>query len=54
MIIVIDERTKKYIAYGLSGVAVAFLVAGIFVPSARDYLIAASKLLLTTVGMSTQ
>lgn len=52
--IVLDETTKRYVVYGLCGVAVAFLVVGIFIPSAREYLISVSKLLMSTAGMSTQ
>lgn len=50
----LDDSTKRTIAYILAGGAIALLILGAFVPSAREYLAAASKMLLTAVGMSTQ
>lgn len=47
-----DPRTIKYITYGLVGTAIALIVVGIFVPSARDYLSTTAKILLTAVGLS--
>lgn len=50
----IDPATSKRIAYGLSGVAIVLIVVGIYVPTARDYLVAAAKMLLTVVTTSVQ
>lgn len=52
--IALDDSTKKKIAYVLVVTAIALIVTGIFVPSAREYLANSAKLLLTVVGFSAQ
>lgn len=50
----LDDTTKKYLAYGITAVAVGLIITGIFVPSAKEYLANSAKMLLAVVGFSAQ
>lgn len=50
MTIQLDDNTKKYLTFGLSGAAIILIAVGIFVPTARDYVVQAAKVLLTAAG----
>lgn len=50
--ITIDDSTKKILSYSLAGVAVALIVTGIFMPTAREYLANSAKMLLAVVGFA--